>query len=173
MSTQTTSFQEAIKAATLWCNAWERGELSDEVLADRVAELVSNTEGTRGFFVVSMTSDSPLMDRLPDPLIYKLREAGELVIDITVRNLAMSSAMAIHHQRNSDKKQQLCSERITSRCIELLRVLEPNKVKEILESLLNATQKNKGEYVIFLNRWNYDKEQKMAINISINSIAKN
>ena len=59
------SFEQAIEVADLWCHAWEQGELSDEVLADRVAELVASRDGARGFFVVSLPADNPLMDRLP------------------------------------------------------------------------------------------------------------
>ena len=54
-------------------------------------------DGARGFFVISLAGDSPLMDRLPDPLQMQLRAAGDGVVDLTVRNLAMSTAMALHH----------------------------------------------------------------------------
>ncbi len=153
------SFEQAMNAAMLWCNAWEKGELSDEVLADRVAELLVSRNGARGFFVISLAGDYALLDRLPEPLVFQLRAAGENVVDLTVRNLAMSSAMAIHHQRNCDPDQQAKSERITARCIDLLRLLEPLVVKERLMKLLYAIQ-GKGEDVQFLDRWGYDQEQK-------------
>ena len=41
-------------------------------------------------FVISLAGDSPLMDRLLDPLQPQLRAAGDGVVDLTVRNLAMS-----------------------------------------------------------------------------------
>ncbi len=95
------SFQQAMEITAQWLNLWEAGELSDEVLADRVAELVASRDGARGFFVISLAGDSPLMDRLPDPLQLQpeqrsacLRAAGDGVVDLTVRNLAMSTAMA-------------------------------------------------------------------------------
>ena len=76
-----------------WLALWENGELSDEVLADRVAELVASRDGARGFFVVSLAGDSPLMDRLPDSVALVLRAGGDGVVDLSVRNLAMSTAM--------------------------------------------------------------------------------
>ena len=78
------------------------------------------------------------MDRLPDAVVGQLRCAGAGVVDLSVRNLAMSTAMAVHHRRSGDEAQQAGSERVSSRCIELLRLLEPAEVKERLEQLLAA-----------------------------------
>ncbi len=165
-------FEQAMTTATFLSEAWERGEISDEVLADKVGELVTSREGVRGFFVVTMSGDCPLLDRLPEPLLMQLRGGGEEVVDITVRNLAMSSAMALHHERNSDKKQQEGSERVTSRCIELLRLLDPNIVKTRLEKLLAGIE-GKGDDVRFLSRWNFDNKQRIAIHSNVISVAKN
>ncbi len=166
------TFEQAINATIVWCRAWELEELSDEVLADRVAELLINKDGARGFFAISLTSNCPLMDRLPETLIVQLRAAGETVVDLTVRNMAMSTAMAIHHQRQRDFEQQSKSERITTRSIEILRLLEPSKVKIRLEILLQATEHKKGTDVAFLDKWGYDNEQKQAISSKIYSIAQ-
>ncbi|AAQ00400.1 MULTISPECIES: hypothetical protein [Prochlorococcus] len=172
MDKQTPSFEEAMNAASLWCNAWEEGELSDEVLADRVAELVETINGARGFFVISLSSNSPLMDRLPEALIFRLRAAGDSVIDLTIRNLAMSTAMSLHHERDKNLEQKYNSEQIKRRCIELLRLLEPNSVKEKIEQLIQSIS-GEGCYGDFLKRWGYDEEQKKAIISSINSIVEN
>ena len=104
------TFQQAMEITAQWLALWENGELSDEVLSDRVAELVASRDGARGFFVVSLAGDSPLMDRLPDPVVLALRQAGDGVVDLSARNLAMSTAMALHHQRNGDAGQQGGSE---------------------------------------------------------------
>ena len=106
------SFPQALEIANQWLALWEAGELSDEVLADRVSELVASRDGARGFFVVSLAGDSPLMDRLPDPVTLVLRAVGEGVVDLTVRNLAMSSAMALQHRRSGDGTMQAGSERV-------------------------------------------------------------
>jgi hypothetical protein len=156
------TFQQAMEITAQWLALWENGELSDEVLGDRVAEMVASRDGARGFFVVSLAGDCPLMDRLPDPVVFALRQAGAGVVDLSVRNLAMSTAMALHHQRSGDAGQQAGSERVQLRCTELLRLLEPEAVKLRLETLLEATA-GRGEDVAFLERWGYDAEQKASI----------
>ena len=171
MNKQKPSFEEAMNVAMLWCNSWEEGNISDEVLADRVAELIETKEGARGFFVISLSSDSPLLDRLPDPLIFQLRKTGENIVELTVKNLAMSSAMALQHKKNEDFQHQSKSERITSRCIFLLRLLEPYLVKKHLENMLAATE-GRGKLVNFLDRWEYTKEQIVAISENIHSVAE-
>jgi len=163
------SFKQAMNVTILWCNSWEKDELSDEVLADRIGELLKTIEGARGFFVVSLSIDCPLMDRLPEPLIFQLRSSGQIVVDLTVKNLAMSSAMLLEHQKNNNS-QQLQSERIRTRCIELLKLLDSNKVKTRLEMLLEGTKGN-GKDLEFLNRWGYSNEQKQAISKSIYEVA--
>ena len=165
------TFQQAMEITAQWLQLWEHGELSDEVLADRVAELVASRDGARGFFVVSLAGDCPLMDRLPDPVVMVLRLAGADVVDLTARNLAMSTAMRMHHQRSGDIQQQGGSERVTSRCLDLLRLLEPEAVRDRLELLLAATR-GEGDDVAFLDRWGYDAEQREAIAAAVLAVAE-
>jgi len=164
------SFPQAMEISAQWLQLWEAGELSDEVLADRVAELVASRDGARGFFVVSLVGDCPLMDRLPEPLVLQLRLACEPVVDLTARNLAMSTAMALHHGRAGDNDQQAASERVSGRCCELLRLLEPAAVKTRLETLLAAARDGQGEDVAFLDRWGYDPQQRQAIAAAIEAV---
>jgi hypothetical protein len=165
------TFQQAMDITAQWLGLWENGELSDEVLSDRVAEMVASRDGARGFFVVSLAGDYPLMDRLPDPVVLALRQAGAGVVDLSVRNLAMSTAMALHHQRSGDGGQQAGSERVQLRCTELLRLLEPSLVKDRLETLLEGTA-GRGEDVAFLDRWGYDAEQRAAIADAVVAVAE-
>jgi len=164
------TFQEAIAQSAEWIRLWEAEELSDDVLADAVGALVRERDGARGFFVASLTSDSPLMDRLPEPLVHQLMLAGEGVVDLTVRNLAMSTAMMIHHARNQDQDLLENSARVQSRCQELLRQLEPALVKERLEKMLRGLR-GEGTDQAFLERWGYDSEQKKMIESILFSIA--
>ena len=158
MADQQPTFQQAMEITAAWLQQWDNEEISDEVLADRIGEMVASRDGARGFFVVSLAGESALMDRLPDAVVGQLRSAGAGVVDLSVRNLAMSTAMAVHHRRTGDEAQQAGSERVSSRCIELLRLLEPAEVKERLEQLLAAALDNRGEDVAFLEKWGYDAE---------------
>ena len=169
MNEQKPTFKEAMQASMIWCKSWENDEISDEVISDRIGELIKTIEGARGFFVVSLSIDCPLMDRFPDALIFQLRTSGELVVDLTVKNLAMSSAMIITH-RNNHAPQEIQSERIKIRCIELLKLLDSTKVKKRLDVLLEATKGN-GTDLKFLDNWGYNEEQINAISESIYQVA--
>ena len=169
MNDQKPTFKEAMEATMIWCKSWENDEISDEVISDRIGELIKTVEGARGFFVVSLSIDCPLMDRFPDALIFQLRSSGDIVIDLTVKNLAMSSAMVITQHKNNDS-QAIQSERIKIRCIELLKLLDSNAVKKRLDVLLEATKGN-GTDLKFLDRWGYNDEQITAISESIYEVA--
>ena len=169
MNDQKPTFKQAMDATMVWCKSWEKDEISDEVISDRIRELIKTIEGARGFFVVSLSIDCPLMDRFPDALIFQLRSCGEIVVDLTVKNLAMSSAMVITHRSNNDP-QEIQSERIKIRCIELLKLLDSSKVKKRLEVLLEATKGN-GTDLKFLNKWGYNDEQIDSISKSIYEVA--
>ena len=169
MNDQKPTFKEAMEATMIWCKSWENDEISDEVISDRIGELIKTVEGARGFFVVSLSIDCPLMDRFPDALIFQLRSSRDIVIDLTVKNLAMSSAMVITHHKNNDS-QEIQSERIKIRCIELLKLLDSNAVKKRLDVLLEATKGN-GTDLKFLDRWGYNDEQITAISESIHKVA--
>ena len=70
------SFQQAMEITAAWLQNWENEEMTDEVLADRIGEIVASRDGARGFFVVSLAGDSALMDRLPDAVVGQLRNGG-------------------------------------------------------------------------------------------------
>ncbi|MFN9644489.1 MAG: hypothetical protein ACK6BG_05060 [Cyanobacteriota bacterium] len=164
------TFQEAMAISAEKLALWDAGELSDEVLADAVGQLVSHRDGARGFFVVSLTGDSPLMDRLPEALVFQLRQAGVGVVDLTVRNLAMSTAMAVHHRRQQDPSLLDGSLRVRARSRELLAQLDPALVKEKLEDMLDGL-KGQGEERAFYERWGYDEEQRQEIEAALLAVA--
>tara|TARA_Y100001968_G_scaffold147460_1_gene134889 strand:+ start:302 stop:814 length:513 start_codon:yes stop_codon:yes gene_type:complete len=169
MNEKKPTFKEAMQASIIWCKSWENDEISDEVISDRIGELIKTVDGARGFFVVSLSIDCPLMDRLPDALIFKLRSTGEIVVDLIVKNLAMSSAMTITHREKRDP-QEIQSERIKIRCIELLKLLDSIQVKKRLDILFEAT-KGSGPDLKFLNKWGYNNTQINAISESIFEVA--
>ena len=174
------TFPQAMEITAQWLALWEAGELSEEVLADRVGELVASRDGARGFFVVALAGESPLLDRLPEALLLQLRRAGAPVVDLTARNLAMSTAMVLAHGRSGDGDQQAGSRRVQARATELLRHLEPEAVRARLETLLAAARDAESEPDAavsddraFLARWGYDAEQREAIAAAIEAVAEN
>jgi len=82
----------------------------------------------------------------------------------------MSTAMAVYHRRVGAEDQCIGSERVKRRSRELLQNLESEAVKIRLETLLDATD-GIGSDVAFLDRWQYDAEQKAAIKAAVLSVA--
>ena len=103
-----TSFTQAINISAQWCKEWGEDLLSEEVLADRVAELIKTKNGLRGFFAYALSDQNCyLLDKLPFSFVFKLQEAGNEVVEIVVKNLIMSSAQIIVHE-NYEKQITNC-----------------------------------------------------------------
>ena len=164
------SFTQAINISALWCREWEEEILSEEVLADRIAELIKTKNGLRGFFAYALSDrDCYLLDKLPSSIIFMLTEGGKDVVEIVVKNLLMSSAQIIFHQRQNNQEYQLSSEKIAERCKGILRVLETKLVTNTINKILNNLD-NMGNS--FDNSTKYDNQQKEFIKIQIIDIAK-
>ncbi|PTT99907.1 hypothetical protein DBR45_25480, partial [Pseudomonas sp. HMWF031] len=58
------------------------------------------------------------------------------------------------------------------RCTELLRQLDSHRVKERLETLLDAASHSRGDDLSFLERWGYDDDQKAAIGDAVQAVAE-
>ena len=164
------SFYQSIDIANKWCRDWEEEILSDEVLADRVAELVKTKHGLRGFFAYALSDmNCSLLDKLPSSLIFKFVESGEQIVEITLKNLIMSSAQVISHQRDNNPEYEEMSSNISDRCINILKLLDTklvnNKVNMILDNLDNLGNS-------INNSKNYDLKQKEFIREKISKIAK-
>ena len=165
-----TSFTQAINISALWCKEWEEGLLSEEVLADRIAELIKIKNGLRGFFAYSLsTKDCLLLDKLPSSIIFKLNEGGEAVVENIVKNLIMSSAQIIIHRRDNNNEYEITSENISDRCKGILRVLETKLVTKIANQVIKDLDTMGNS---FDNSLKYDSEQKEFIKKQIYDIAQ-
>ncbi len=164
------TFTQAINISAQWCKDWGEDLLSEEVLADRIAELIKTRNGLRGFFAYALSDkDCFLLDKLPFSLIYKLNEGGEAVADIVVKNLIMSSAQMIIHQRDNNHEYGIASENISDRCKNILRLLETNSVTNSVNQVLRDLE-NMGNS--FDNTVKYDSKQKEFIKKQIFDIAQ-
>ena len=164
------SFIEAINISAKWCKDWRDDLLSEEVLADRIAELIKTKNGIRGFFAYALSDrNCYLLDKLPASLIFKFIEGGKDVVEIVVNNLIMSSAQIVVHQKenNLDYKEQ--SERISERCKEILQLLETKIVTTSINQIIKDLD-NLGNS--FDNSIKYDLLQKEFIKQQIVDIAK-
>ncbi len=165
-----TSFIQAINISAQWCKEWSEDFLSEEVLSDRVAELIKTKNGLRGFFAYALSDQNCfLLDKLPYSFVYKLQEGGNDVVEIVVKNLVMSSAQIVIHDRESNLEYKSNSESISERCKNILRVLESKlvtkNIKQIIKDLDNLGNS-------FDNSKKYDDEQKEFIKRQIFDIAQ-
>ena len=131
------SFTQAINISALWCKEWGEDLLSEEVLADRISELIKTKNGLRGFFAYALSDrDCFLLDNLPSSIIFMFTQGGEEVVEILVKNLLMSSAQIIVHQRENNIEYKLTSENISDRCKGILRVLETKLVTKTINQII-------------------------------------
>ena len=165
-----TSFTQAINISAQWCREWKEEILSEEVLADRIAELIKTKNGIRGFFAYALSDqDCYLLDKLPSSIIFKFQESVNDVVEIVVKNLIMSSAQIIIHQRENNHEYEATSENISERCKDILRLLETKSVTKMINHVLRNLD-NMGNS--FNNSIKYDSEQKKFIKQQILDIAQ-
>ena len=163
------SFTQSINIAKQWCNEWEDELVSDEVLADRIAELLKTNHGLRGFFAYTLSDiNCSLLDKKPFPLIFKLREQGEQIVEIIVKNLIMSSAQVINHQRDKNTSFENISSNISERCVDLLKELDTKLVTTKVNEISSNLDKMGNT---FDNSIKYDEEQKTFIMDKLNKIS--
>ena len=164
------SFTQAINISAQWCKEWGEDLLSEEVLADRIAELIKTKNGLRGFFAYALSDrDCLLLDKLPFSLIFKLNEVGDAVVEIVVKNLIMSSAQIVIHRRENNHEYEITSENISDRCKAILRLLETKLVTKTVNHIIkNLDDMGNG----FDSSIKYDAEQKDFIKKQIFDIAQ-
>ena len=167
---QEPSFIQSINISKDWCKDWEDNLLSDEVLADRIKELIKSKRGTRGFFAYALSDNRcTLLDKLPSSLIFILRESGEHIVEITIKNLFMSSAQILNHQKDKNFEYAEKSNNISDRCINILKALDTKLVTKKINKLLSEID-NMGNS--FDKAVRYSPEQKNFIREKVNEIAK-
>jgi len=164
------TFIQSINIAKDWCKEWDDDLLSDEVLADRIKELLKTKNGTRGFFAYALSdSKCTLLDKLPTSLIFILRERGDHIVEITIKNLFMSSAQILNHQKNKNFEYAEISSNISDRCINILKELDTKLVTKKIKKMLSEID-NMGNS--FDNEVKYSSEQKDFIREKVNYIAQ-
>lgn len=158
---ETISFEEAIALTQSLLERLEQG--NEEGIDAAVQKLTSSTPGARGFFVAYLTDDRQLADNPSESVLRGLKSAPDIVAELLVKNLAMSSAMVVVHSRKSDRAMAKQSERVRDRSLNLLKTLQFPSVPELAGQLLNSARTGSGQYESFLKLWGYDAAQREAI----------
>lgn len=138
-------------------------ELSETEKEEIISSLVSTENGARGFFVTYLTSTSKVVDQESLGIINGLKTSPDIVGELLVKNVAMSTAMKITHQRNQDEEMANNSQRLTNRSIQLINCLSTEEITTKMQQMIETIEAKKGNYQNFLERWGYDQEQKQVI----------
>lgn len=162
----TFTFESAIEEAQ---NLLDSGTLPEAEMIARTKTLLETEAGARGFFVVFLTGDASLADQPPDWLLSLFAKGPELVAELLVKNLAMSTATALAHEAQGNPEQADGSRQVAQRTTAILKALRhpPFGPVPVLEqktvAMLETLNQEHGPYRSFLERWGYDSNQRQAI----------
>lgn len=166
------SFESVIEATQQLLNQIETQSISSEALQSDIVYLLGLDKGPRGFFASFLTDPRPLADHPPESVLAAFRAVPSVTADLLVKNLAMSTAMVMYHQRQADGDAQAGSEQVQRRSQHLIKLLDLPAITEELKALQQSVEQS-GPYSAFLDRWNYDPEQKTAIADVVATTLKN
>lgn len=156
------TFEEAIALTKSLMSQLETGEVSAET-AEAITELVKTENGARGFFVTYLTSVGTAADNPTPEVIQALQASPDIVAELLVKNLAMSSAMAITHRRDDNEQLAQGSDKVRIRTTRLIEQLELPQVRTLALQLRESAVTGAGYYKTFLQTWGYDAEQRDVI----------
>ncbi|MGK7959852.1 hypothetical protein [Crocosphaera sp.] len=164
------SFENALQLTETLIEAMVNKHLKDYEIEEMITTLVNSENGARGFFVIYLTCDLSLPDHPSEGVINALKTSPEIVSELLVKNLAMSSAMAITHRRNNDAEKAKSSEQVCQRTSNLIKQINLELITEKLVNLKETIINNDGSYQTFLDKWGYDEEQKQIMKQNIEQI---
>ena len=164
------SFPQAIATTQSIMNQIEARELDEEQIETKIASLVNSKQGARGFFVAYLTGNISLADNPSVGVINALKSAPHLVGELLVKNLVMSTAMKLTHQRNNDAENARESEKVARRSANLIKQLQLDSIAKELSEFQKSLKTGEGKYQEFLDKWGYDAEQKEMMSKAIEQI---
>lgn len=159
---ETVTFEQAIGLSQSLLAQMEQG-LSEPEIERAIATLVSSENGARGFFVTFLSGGGALADQPNAAVIQALQSSPDIVSELLIKNLAMSTAMAITHRRKQNEAMAVGSDQVRQRTTQLLKLTQLAPVSNKARALVESATSGIGRYQLFLERWSYDDEQKAAI----------
>jgi hypothetical protein len=165
------TFEDAIALTQELMGKMENDTISPSQVQETVSELVATSNGARGFFVTYLTADASLPDYPSQAVLAGLKTSPELVSELLVKNVAMSTAMAITHRRQENESMAQSSDRVQRRSANLIRLLNNQLIQEKAQQMRDSALTGEGEAeVAFFDRWGYDQEQRSAIAQSLGQL---
>ncbi|MGA1411170.1 MAG: hypothetical protein ACO37W_15700 [Prochlorotrichaceae cyanobacterium] len=160
------SFEETIAFSQTWLRDVAQGKRSEAQILTDLKDVFQSVEGVRGFFVVFLSEDTALGETVPEAFLQAFEDNAAQIAAVLVKNVAMSTAMMIHHDRQGNALNKAGSLQVQNRSVKLLRLLHQRGVQTFDQersSLLASLETGKGAYATFLDRWGYDQSQRQAI----------
>ncbi len=167
MTNQTLSFPQAIATTQALMDKMNAAQLSEAEIEQEVTSTIETKNGGRGFFVAYLTSELNLADNPSPGVIDALKSSPETANELLVKNLAMSSAMIVAHDRQHDLENAKGSQKVQERTCKLIQLLKSESIENELQKLQMTIEAGRGDYQEFLQRWGYDSEQQQAIKEAI------
>jgi hypothetical protein len=161
------SFEDAIAETQALLEKMASKSISDSEIQITITNLVKTQNGARGFFVTYLTDERPFIDSPSKGIINALQSSPDIVGELLVKNLVMSSATALAHRRNQDETMAQGSEQVRDRTLYLIKAVKLPIVSEKLQEMEKSLTTGQGEYQTFLERWDYDAEQKKVMKSAI------
>ncbi len=157
------SFEKAISVSQALLDEMDQGKLTEAQIGNAIAALVATENGARGFFVTYLSDSRPLADQPTQVVLDALAGSPVIVSPLLVKNLVMSTAMAITHRRNQNGHLAEGSDQVRARSLNLLQDLAFPELKQQAQEMATSLETGRGSYQPFLDRWQYDPEQRQAM----------
>lgn len=150
-------------------------ETEEEGLSGQQAELlhtmVGTSNGARGVLVSVLSdprvtvADGDGVSELAERVLLGWSEGSEeqgRVRDLLVKNVFMSSSMALLYSRQGDEEKREGSELTRERAVRVTRAVRKGDagVRGVGLEMVAGAEEGKGRFVGFLGKWGYDEGQK-------------
>jgi hypothetical protein len=156
-------FDEAISLTQTFLTKLKKNELTSAQILTFVSELVQTANGARGFFVTYLTAQDSICDEPQPEIIAALQAYPAVAADLLVKNIAMSTAQQVYHQRRNDHEMVAASAAVATRTSKIICQLNLPQIQDLCQELSTTINTGTGAYSDFLTRWGYDEEQKNSI----------
>ncbi len=157
------TFEQAIALTQALLERVALDQITTAEITTIVSDLVQTKSGARGFFVTYLTDSRPQTAAMTSAVMAGLQAAPAIVAELLIKNLAMATAMSLVHQRQQHPELAQSSLQVQSRTQALIQGLNGPELVEQGRQLWQSLIDSSGSYGAFLQRGNYDAEQKQAI----------
>ena len=160
-------FDAAIDLTQSFLAQLKKNELTSSQILEFVSALIQTANGARGFFVTYLTAKDSICDEPQPEIITAIAAHPDIAADLLVKNIAMSTAQQLYHQRRNDSEMMSSSATVAARTTKIIQQLNLLQIQDMCRELVSTIQTGTGSYHEFLTRWGYDDEQKDSIKQTI------